>query len=321
VKKITWLLSAALPVVLFFSCQKEVNTASSANRNPRPAFAYTGNSCSNSCIEEAGPYYEKTTTVSYSAQPFGSVNVVIYNTWTNLVYKFTSTTGDIRKITIGGIDYYGSNIPVSEPFTVTVPIGIYGTDWQACDNENALIEVRRVNSNGTGNGQYVSTTANYNLVPPCAPPPPPVCDLSGYQTRTQGYYMASPVGQAFVINNGFTATIGCGSSITSYTSAQIAALVPGDASAPGVFAKQIITLTVNLQSDAIWGHELDCLHVVSGPFAGWTVAQVLAEANSVYGGCSFSHSADQMNEIVTAINENFDNGTANTGILTCGLCP
>jgi hypothetical protein len=319
-KKFTWLLAAALPVVLFFSCQKEVSKDSPANRNPTPAFAYLDNSCSNSCIQQSGPYYEKSTTMSYTANPFGSVTVVVYNTWTDLVYKFTSTTHDIRKVTIGGIDFYASNIAVAEPFTVSIPIGVFGTDWSACDNKNAQIEVRRVNSNGTGGGQYVTTTTNYNLVPPCAAPPPPVCDLTGYQTITQGYYMASPVGEAFVTDNGFTATIGCGTNTTSYTSAEIIALTPGDASGPGVFAKQIITLTVNLQADAIWGHQLDCLKVVGGTFDGWTVAEVLAEANAVYGGCSSAHTVDEMNTIVTAINENFDNGIANNGNLTCGLC-
>ncbi|MFZ6010460.1 MAG: hypothetical protein ACOYXT_08930 [Bacteroidota bacterium] len=55
--------------------------------------------------------------------------------------------------------------------------------------------------------------------------------------------------------------------------------------------------------------------ITQGTFAGWTVAQVLAEAEKVLGGCASSYRAAQLNDVVTAINESFVDGTTNTGFL------
>jgi len=90
-----------------------------------------------------------------------------------------------------------------------------------------------------------------------------------------------------------------------------------------VLAGQVVALTLNLRFDEVnpsfsssstW---LGNLIVISGTFTGWTVSQVLAEANNVLGGVASSYSADQMNEIVDAINNNYDNGTVNLGLLGC----
>jgi fructose-1-phosphate kinase PfkB-like protein len=53
------------------------------------------------------------------------------------------------------------------------------------------------------------------------------------------------------------------------------------------------------------------------PLAGQTVTQVLAKANSVLGGGSLPSgmTISSLNDLVDLINNNFDNGTANGGVL------
>jgi hypothetical protein len=55
--------------------------------------------------------------------------------------------------------------------------------------------------------------------------------------------------------------------------------------------------------------------VATGPFTGWTVAQVLAEGEKVLGGCASEYTAAELTEALGKINESFDNGTVNTGFL------
>ncbi|RAW00638.1 hypothetical protein [Pseudochryseolinea flava] len=55
--------------------------------------------------------------------------------------------------------------------------------------------------------------------------------------------------------------------------------------------------------------------ITSGTFEGWTVSEVLAEANKVLGGCASSYSASQLTEVLTAINECYVDGSTNTGFL------
>jgi hypothetical protein len=55
--------------------------------------------------------------------------------------------------------------------------------------------------------------------------------------------------------------------------------------------------------------------ITTGTFAGWTVSQVLAEANKVLGGCASTYTASQLTEVLSAINECYVDGTTNTGFL------
>ena len=93
-----------------------------------------------------------------------------------------------------------------------------------------------------------------------------------------------------------------------------------------VFAGQVVALTLSVRFDE-WDAnfssnsiKLGDLIVNSGTFAGWTVYQILAEANKVLAGEAFMYSASQLNAIVDAINNNYDNGKVNLGLLSCP-CP
>jgi hypothetical protein len=90
-------------------------------------------------------------------------------------------------------------------------------------------------------------------------------------------------------------------------------------SAAGVFAGQVLALelSVDFSNKGITAAGLANLHVVSGPLAGQTVAQVLALANSVLGGGALPSgmTISDLNNVIDAINGNFDNGTTNNGYL------
>ncbi len=93
-----------------------------------------------------------------------------------------------------------------------------------------------------------------------------------------------------------------------------------------VFAGQVVALTLSVRFDE-WdanfsssATKLGDLIVNSGTFAGWTVYQILAEANKVLAGEASMYSASQLNAIVDAINNNYDNGKVNLGLLSCP-CP
>jgi hypothetical protein len=89
----------------------------------------------------------------------------------------------------------------------------------------------------------------------------------------------------------------------------------------GVFAGQVLALRLNVDfshSGFIQGG-LENLKVAPGnKLAGQTVAQVLTVANSVLGGGSLPagiSSIGQLNDLVTDINEAFDSGKTNHGVL------
>jgi hypothetical protein len=88
-----------------------------------------------------------------------------------------------------------------------------------------------------------------------------------------------------------------------------------------VLAGQVVALTLSIGFDA-WDEnfgetstKLRNAVVTEGIFQGWTVAQVLAEAEKVLGGCSSPYSASQLNEVLSAINESFIDGKTSTGFL------
>lgn len=179
-------------------------------------------------------------------------------------------------------------------------------------------------------------------------PPPPPCTISvgDFRTQTQGGWGATPNGNnpgvylqanfASVFPTGLT--VGCSSGYTlKLTSANaVMNFLPqgGTASAlsassidpttvNNVFAGQVVALSISVSFDqniANFGasnNSLSGLVITSGDFAGWTVMQLLNEANRKLGGCTSVYSFAQLNAAVTSVNENFDNGTVVGSFLTC----
>lgn len=133
-------------------------------------------------------------------------------------------------------------------------------------------------------------------------------------------------------------TIGCedGNSLTFTTSAAVAAYLPAGGSpsvlsssatnpttSRGVLSSQVLAVALAVGFDASdpsfssSNLPLGSLTIKSGTFAGTSISSFLAIANDVLGGCSNQYSPSQINEVATAINENFDNGTVDGGFTNC----
>jgi hypothetical protein len=165
-----------------------------------------------------------------------------------------------------------------------------------------------------------------------------------YTTYTQGGWGANPSGNnpGMLLSKNFGAVYPGGSvaiggiyKLTFTSAAAIATFLPqggspgsltSNATNPGksnagVFAGQVLALQLSVDFSAmgITHTGLAALTVTSGAMKGYTVAQVLAIANSVIGGNSAALpsgvSLSTLNSVVTSINTNFDNGTTNNGYL------
>ena len=172
------------------------------------------------------------------------------------------------------------------------------------------------------------------------------CDPGDFRTQTMGGWGAPPNGGnpgAYMHANFATCfptgvSVGCTYTI-NLTSAQAVTDflpcggVPASLSANytdptfgvlmNTLAGQTVALTLSVgfdYCDPNFGASLNNLAdltVAVGPFAGWTVADVLTEANLVLGGCASNYSASELNEALTGINENFVNGTVVGSYLNC----
>lgn len=194
-------------------------------------------------------------------------------------------------------------------------------------------------------GDVTSPVLNYVLRDLC----PPSCsiEVGDYRTQTRGYWRNNN-GQAFLSanNNVFNLTIGdAGNTKTFTTPASVKEYLEGNANGtPGVlpegrtFGAQVLTLLINVTADekvadfsAVDGKlaklvvNIDDADIAAHPswaaLASWngrSVGDILLIAQKVLGGTSTEYSPSHMNELVTAINENYDNGTVDTGFLTCG---
>jgi hypothetical protein len=176
------------------------------------------------------------------------------------------------------------------------------------------------------------------------------CEPVGFRTQTQGGWGAPPNGNnpgAFLAENFGAAfpdgvTIGggdCGGPTAVFTSAEaIRNFLPagGTPSAlsqnhtdptsteAGVLAGQVLALSLNVGFDSAIPDfstnpiSLADLRVVqpASPCFGMTVQEVLDEANGILGGCPSTLTASQINDCVTAINENYVDGNQDNGFLS-----
>ncbi len=59
------------------------------------------------------------------------------------------------------------------------------------------------------------------------------------------------------------------------------------------------------------------LVINQGDFQGWTVSELVALANDALGGCNTTYSLSAINDALSAISNNFVDGTSNQGFLDC----
>ncbi len=95
------------------------------------------------------------------------------------------------------------------------------------------------------------------------------------------------------------------------------------ASSKNVLVGQLVALKLSVTFDAYdanFGQSsvaLGDMIIGSGTFKGYTVSKFLDIAEQVLGGCSTAFTPTQVNETASSINENFVDGKANNGFLTC----
>ena len=115
---------------------------------------------------------------------------------------------------------------------------------------------------------------------------------------------------AYVIQNFLPAT-GTPNKLTGYAT--------NPTSSPaGLFAGQVLALKLNVDfsNEGIITPGLANLKLASGPLQGKTVNQVLMNVlGGDLSGLPAGLTISGLNDIVTKINENFDNGTVNNGFL------
>ncbi|MCC3155475.1 SprB repeat-containing protein, partial [Hymenobacter sp. BT770] len=161
----------------------------------------------------------------------------------------------------------------------------------------------------------------------------------GFVTYTQGGYGSPAHGSnpGTLVQTRFASAfpsglvIGCtgagGHTLTLTTAAAVTAFLPSGSN-PGAltqnyinpghsysseFAGQLASLTLSVHFSST---NLGGAVITTGTFAGLTVNQLLVIANNVYGGCSTQYTLSQLNTILTAINEAYDEGHVST-LLSC----
>ena len=189
----------------------------------------------------------------------------------------------------------------------------------------------------TGTGNESASISNARVSFPCGQ----------MRTQTQGGWGAEPAGNNpgtylhahFRAAFGEFLTVGCypNNYYIKLTAAQaVTNLLPtggkavaltssavDPASVKNVLVGQLVALKLSVTfdaSDANFGQSpvaLGNMIIGSGTFKGKTVADFLAIAEQVLGGCNSAYTPGQVNETATSINENFDDGSTNNGFLVC----
>ncbi len=169
-------------------------------------------------------------------------------------------------------------------------------------------------------------------------------DCHQFRTQTQGGWGSPAAGNnpGAYRDSHFDAafpegiTLGCDYTLTFSSAHSVAAFLPSGGSPAAlsenmydpadygnVLAGQLLALTLSVGFDAYdpgfapSSTSLADQIVVSGPMQNHTVSEVLDEANKALGACASSFSLQDINAVLTAINENYVDGIANGGYLDC----
>jgi hypothetical protein len=170
----------------------------------------------------------------------------------------------------------------------------------------------------------------------------------GFRTQTQGGWGSTPNGNnpGMYLQNNFNAafpqgiTIGCNRTLKFTSALAIRNFLPQGSSPAAltasfvnptktqvnnVLAGQVLALAISLGFDQHFPNFgsnpilLKDLIIASGSFQGWTVQQLFNEANKKLGGCASPYSFSQLNQAVSAINENYVDGTTTGNYLICPM--
>jgi hypothetical protein len=133
-------------------------------------------------------------------------------------------------------------------------------------------------------------------------------------------FLAVYPGGSVMIGGGNTVSFTSASAITAFlpnggTPSQLTRsyVNPNDRQLKNVLAAQVLALRLNVDfsNRGVLPTGLSSLRLTTTKYAGWTVFDVLMKANFILGGGALDpgKSLADLNDAVTTINENFDNGT------------
>jgi hypothetical protein len=294
------------------------------------------------------------TTIASTAQTYNAGNVVVTVSHDAANIYFTlernNTTGSF-----GSFRFYSPAVipvPTTGPGNTGVASGT--KKIQVVRSRASLAACSEVSFSfsvsGGGNATVAGSVAtpaalSYVLRDLC----PPSCNIQvgDYRTQTRGYWRNNN-GKAFLNAHQtlFPFVIGCAGNqqsfatteaVETYLESGMANGTPALLPQAGTFGAQVLTLLINVIADEevvdfgaangnlsdlkININDADILaHPEWNSLVDWngkTVGEILALAEDVLGGCSHAYTPSQINEIVTAINENYDDGTVDNGLLTC----
>ncbi|MCB0764697.1 MAG: T9SS type A sorting domain-containing protein, partial [Flavobacteriales bacterium] len=90
-----------------------------------------------------------------------------------------------------------------------------------------------------------------------------------------------------------------------------------------LFAGELVALKLTVRFDELYpdfsgsSTLLKNMVIASGPFAGWSVQQLINESDRKIGGCSNTYSANDLNAAITEINDGYQGGDMDSGFLVC----
>ena len=236
-------------------------------------------------------------------------------------------TGATTTTSASGAYSFTNLVPGTYTVTVVLPTGYVASPSNVGTD-------RTIDSNGSGSTVVIAgntdNTIDFGLH----------TTATGFTTYTQGGWGAVPRGgnPAQILVSNWTTVYGAagvtigGTRTLKFTSALgvqnflpqggTPAVLGASAtnpttSAAGVFAGQVLALqlSVDFSNKGITKAGMGSLHLTQGKLAGQTISQVLALANSVLGGGALPAglTISDLNNIVDALNNNYDNGTTNNG--------
>jgi hypothetical protein len=334
-------------LLLQSQCPDCVSNFDAATSTPASYAVFTLNNSTGVLTSTNAPI----TTIASTSQLYnvGNVIVTVSHDATNVYFTFerNNSTGGFESIRFHSpaqvINTNGGQFAFSEvkKFQIIKP----RASLAACDEVTFSFRVRG-GGNASVAGEVTSSSLSYILRDLCAP----VCtiELGDYRTQTRGYWRNNN-GQAYLAAHSgiFPLTIGCDEesiqfsnrdTVKTYLESSAANGTLGSLPSGGTLGAQVLTLLINVEADkadAGFGGadgllstlkiDIDEDDILAHPewaalteWNGKTVAEILAIAQKVLGGCPEHHTPAEVNAIVTAINENFDNGTVDNGLLTCG---
>jgi hypothetical protein len=325
-KKLTWLFSL---MILAFACQEDQLARKDF---PRVLSGGTTSSASVTCTEGA------VSDVTVNETVAGTLTVSDASSDLDFSFDLTGDEYFLLSDSAWAGDCSAPSLAHGETFEADLEVrehsfSISLANLPDCGCVNVRAEVARYNTRNS----TIETFIFEHKVEYCK------CPDDKLRTQTQGGWGADPSGEnpGTYLHANFDEAfpdgivVGCDYTITLTSAQAVTDFLPNTGSPkaltqnytdsgalPGnTLAGQVVALTLSIGFDETFADfgeastNLADAVVTTGPFEGWTVAQVLAEAEKVLGGCDSDYEAGDLAEALGFINEAYVDGIEDTGFL------